>query len=932
MNKLFLVDALAIIYRAHYAFINNPRRTSQGMDTSAVFGFMNALWEIIKKEKPTHLGVAFDTSAPTFRHEQYEAYKANRQEQPEAITTAMPYIYRLVEALNIPILVKPGYEADDIIGTLAKKAEQEGFEVYMMTSDKDYCQLLSERIFMFRPATKFAPNEIWGVAEALEKFKIKRIEQVTDILGLQGDAVDNIPGIPGVGEKTAQKLIEEYESVENLIAHAEQLSGKLKENVLQYGQQAILCKQLATIDTQVPIAFEEEALRYVPFDREKLSVLFDELEFHTLKKRIIGEDAEKKAVRKAATKQEAQLGLFGAAEEEAEEQATPEVSTLRNIHNTLHQYHIIDSPEKRQILLQLLGQQEAFCFDTETTSLEALEAEIVGLALAYYPQEAYYIPFPAEREAALLLWEELKPLFANEKIAKIGQNLKYDLTILANYGVEVKGALFDTMLAHYLLQPDGRHNMDFLAEQYLHYSPLSIETLIGKKGKHQGSMRDVPLADIAEYAAEDADVTFQLQKQFAPMLHKEDKLKKIFEEVEMPLVEVLATMERNGVAIDEAALAESSKAFEADIAVLEEKIYTLAGTTFNIASPKQLGEVLFDKLKLVKDAKKTKTGQYATGEEVLSKLAGEHEIVRHILEIRELQKLKSTYIDALPALLSPIDRKIHTSYNQAVTATGRLSSTNPNLQNIPIKTAKGREIRRAFIPSSPGNVIVSADYSQIELRLMAAFSGDETMLEAFEKGHDIHATTAAKIYKVAVEEVQPDMRRMAKTANFSILYGSSAFNLSAQLGMSVSAAKELIDVYYKEFGAVKKYKEEMIQRARTQEYVETYLGRRRYLREINERNQVMRGHAERNAVNTPIQGTAADMIKIAMIRIHRWLKEEKLQSKMILQVHDELVFDAPQSEVEILKKHIPTLMKQALPLPVRMEVEVGVGQNWLEAH
>ena len=931
MKKLFLLDAMALIYRAHYAFINNPRRTSKGLDTSAIFGFTNSLLEILKKEKPTHIGVGFDTAEPTFRHKEYPAYKANRDEQPEAITTALPYIRRLLEGFKIPIIYKVGFEADDVIGTLAKKAAKEGFEVYMMTSDKDYCQLLDNHIFMFRPASKFAPNEVWDVQKALDKFKIKRVAQVTDILGLQGDAVDNIPGIPGIGEKTAQKLIAEYDTVEGLIKHVDELKGKQKENVKQYADQALLCKKLATIDTEVPVDFDEEALVHTPFDKEKLTALFDELEFNTIKKRLFGEKA--KPSKKTAKKKEAgQMNLFGKEEEVKEvKEAVASHEPVGTLANTVHHYHLIDTAEKRASLLDYLKQQTEICFDTETTGLNPIEAELVGLAIAYHPQEAFYVPFPKVYKDAKAILQEFKEVFEEEKITKIGQNLKYDQLVLLRYGTLLKGKCFDTMLASYLINPDGKHNMDALAEHYLHYQPQSIETLIGKKGKKQGNMRDVAVEKVVEYAGEDTDITLQLKSALSPLLEKQPTLLKLFEEVEMPLVEVLAVMERNGVKIDTEALGQFSKELEKEISVLEKAIYQLAGETFNIASPKQLGEVLFAKLKLVKEPKKTRTGQYATGEEILSKLAHEHEIVRKILEIRELQKLKSTYIDALPNLVDKDDR-IHTSFNQAITATGRLSSTNPNLQNIPIRTAKGREIRKTFIPTDDQHVILAADYSQIELRLMAAFSGDETMLEAFEKGLDIHATTAAKIFKVAVEKVTADMRRQAKTANFAILYGSSAFNLANQLSISVAEAKEFIDTYYTEFAAVKKFKDEMIQKAREKEYVETYLGRRRFLREINERSQVMRGHAERNAVNTPIQGTAADMIKVAMIRIHQWMQAQKLQSKMILQVHDELVFDAHKTEIDLLKAEIPPLMKNAIQLPVRMEVEVGVGQNWLEAH
>lgn len=940
MKKLFLLDAYALIYRAYYAFISNPRRTSSGLDTGAIFGFLNTLIEIIKKEKPTHLAVAFDTAEATFRHEAFEAYKAHREAQPEGITVAVPYIKKILEAMNIPILALPGYEADDVIGTIAKQVASEDFPVFMMTPDKDYCQLLEDKkIFIFRPATKFAPNEIWDTQKALEKFGIKRIEQVVDILGLQGDSSDNIPGLPGVGEKTAQKLLEEYDSVENLVANADKLKGKLADTVRQYGQQALLSKQLATIHLQVPIEYNIDDFELKDYNKTELTKILDELEFKTLKTKLIGLSEEEKQAQKAKKKQEnQQLDLFGnvvasqvAENEKNENEENNETKRFATLADTPHQYHIINTPETRSLLIDFLQKQISFCFDTETTHLDALQAQLVGIAFAYLPHEAYYVPFPENQTEAQQILEEFRGVFENENIEKIGQNLKYDISVLQNYGVSVKGRLFDTMLAHYLLDAESRHNMDYLAEKFLQYTPVSIETLIGKKGANQGNMRDVGLAEISQYAGEDADITLQLKEKLAPQL-KEKHFEKLFYDTETPLIHVLSTMERNGVNIDVEALRESSESLEKEIKVLEEEIYKKAGRAFNIASPKQLGEVLFDEMKIVKNPKKTKTGQYATGEEILSKLAEEHPIVADILEIRELQKLKSTYIDALPALTSPIDGKIHTSFNQAVTATGRLSSTNPNLQNIPIKTAKGREIRKAFIPSNEDFLILSADYSQIELRLMAAFSQDETLLEAFEKGQDIHAATAAKIYKVPLEAVTPDMRRNAKTANFAILYGSTGFNLASQLKISVSEASKLVETYYKEFSAIKQFKDAMIQKARQQEYVETILGRKRYLPTINENNSIVAGHAERNAVNTPIQGSAADMIKVAMIRIHDFLQQNRLHSKMILQVHDELVFEVHRSEIELMQKNVALLMKNAISLPVRIEVEVGIGKNWLEAH
>nr|ACL37073.1 DNA polymerase I [uncultured bacterium] len=944
MKKLFLLDSMALIYRAHFAFINNPRQTSKGLDTSAVLGFINVLLEILKKEKPTHIAAAFDLSAPTFRHIEYTAYKANRPTQPEGITAGIPYIKMLLKAMNIPILQLEGYEADDVIGTIAKKLSAPDLEIYMMTSDKDYCQLLEEnRIFMFRPASKFSPNEVWGVSKALEKFGIKRVEQVIDMLGLQGDAVDNIPGLPGVGEKTAQKLLEEYDNIENIIANVQNLKGKLKESVELHSDKALLSKKLATIDINVPLVFSLDDFLLQEPNKEDLSDLLDELEFKTIKTRILGASEEEKAAKKPTKKAPAtgQMDMFGNVSTPnttqnttlSDDTETTSTYHIDNINTKLHQYHLIDTPEKRQSLIQFLENQTEFCFDTETTSLVAIEAELVGLALSYYAGEAYYVPFPADKAQTQAILEEFRGVLESENIKKIGQNLKYDITVLKKYNIEIKGECFDTMLASYLLDPDNRHSMDAMAEKYLNYSPVKIDTLIGKKSTKnttQGNMRDVEVQKVVEYAGEDADITLQLKEYFAPKVAERPILEKLFKTVEMPLMHVLAHIEATGVRIDTQALAESSEILDKDIKILEQTIYTLSGEVFNIASPQQLGKVLFEKLNLMKNPPKTKTGQYATGEEVLTKLT-DNEIVQQILEIRELQKLKSTYVDALPALVSKIDGRLHTSYNQAVVATGRLSSTNPNLQNIPIKTAKGREIRKAFIPTDDDFVILSADYSQIELRLIAAFSQDETMMEAFNNGTDIHTATASKIYKIDIQEVTADMRRMAKTANFAILYGSSAFNLSAQLKISTSEAKKLIDSYYGEFSAVKKFKDEMIQKARQFEYAETFLGRRRYLAGING-GAMVSGQAERNAVNSPIQGTAADMIKLAMIDIHRFMMREKMQSKMILQVHDELVFDAHKSEIDFLKENVIKLMENALLLPVRIGVEAGVGKNWLEAH
>ena len=947
-KKLFLLDAFALIYRAHFAFIKTPRITSKGLNTSAVFGFINALLEVLNKEKPTHLGVAFDTPKPTFRHLQYVEYKAQREKQPEDITIAVPYVKRMLKAMNIPILEVDGFEADDVVGTLAKKAARAGFEVFMMTPDKDYGQLVEEHIYLYKPAMMGKGVEIHGIDEVLARWGIKEISQVVDMLGLQGDAVDNIPGIPGVGEKTAQKLIEEFGSIENLIANADKLTGKLKERVLENTDKAILSKELATIDINVPIAFDEAALLMGDPNREALSPLLDELEFRTLRRRLLGEvpESPQSVPTAAATKasQTGQLDLFGAAlpvannaqstttaADEDDEPAYFGEIEKRTVANVVHHYHCIDTPELRQSLVHYLGLQDSFCFDTETTSLDAIDAQLVGLAFSYRAGEAFYVPTPPDRAEAQQIVEDFRGVLENPQIEKIGQNLKYDLLVLQNYGVEVRGKLYDTMLAHYLIEPEKRHGMDILASSYLNYDPISIETLIGKKGVKQGNMRDVAIEKVTEYAAEDADITLQLKQKLNPSLIK-NQAEKLFHQVEMPLVRVLADIEREGVKIDVKALGDMSEVLTTDIAEVEKIIYDLAGERFNIGSPKQLGIVLFEKMNLVKKPKKTATGQYATGEDILSELESEHEIARKILDYRELQKLKSTYVDALPLLINPQSGRIHTSFNQAVTATGRLSSTNPNLQNIPIRTPRGREIRRAFVPASDDFVILSADYSQIELRIMAAFSQDSTMLEAFNNGLDIHAQTASKVFKVALPDVTSDMRRKAKMVNFGIIYGISAFGLGQRLSIPRGEANDIIQAYFTEFPAVKEFMDKCIAGARERHFVETILGRRRYLADINSQNQTNRGFAERNAINAPIQGSAADMIKVAMIDIHAFLKTEQLRSRMILQVHDELVFETHRDELDLVKERVRDLMCNAIPLAVKMETGIGVGNNWLEAH
>ena len=957
MKKLFLLDAMALIYRAHFAFQKTPRITSTGMNTSAVFGFANTLLEVISKEKPTHIGVAFDTPTPTFRHVQFEAYKAQRQAQPEDITIAIPYVKQLCEAMNIPMLIMPGYEADDVIGTIAKRAARghDDMEIFMMTPDKDYGQLVEERIFMYKPAYMGKGVEVLGVTEICERWGIDDVRKVIDILGLMGDASDNIPGIPGIGEKTAQKLIEEYGSVEGLIANVDKLKGKQQENVRNFAAQGILSKELATIHCEVPVTFDEEDLKISEVNKEKLSALLDELEFRTLRRRMLGEESpltpdggndypnNTQPSKPKVNSFSGQMDMFGSLAPEKQLDVFSSNSEKENkseIHNpkstidtTVHQYHLIDTPELRKSLIHFLSLQDAICFDTETTNIDAVEAELVGMSFAYRKGEGYYVPVPVNQSEAQAIVDEFKVIFENQKIEKIAQNIKYDLMVLTQFGVEMKGKTYDTMLAHYLIEPEKRHGMDILAEDFLNYTPVSIEEIIGKKGVKQGNMRDADLEKVKEYAAEDADITLQLRDKLHPILAQNPSAVQLFEEVEMPLTQVLCDIEMEGVKLDIEFLAAMSKVLEKDMLEVQTIIFGLAGQEFNISSPKQLGEILFDKLKLDPKAKKTKTGQYMTGEDILSKLELQnHEIARKILDFRELQKLKSTYVDALPLLISTKTGRVHTSFNQAVTATGRLSSTNPNLQNIPIRTPRGREIRKAFIPKNDDFLILSADYSQIELRIMAAFAKDESMIEAFNQGRDIHATTAAKVFNVSLDEVTSEMRRKAKTVNFGIIYGVSAFGLAAQIGVSRTEAKELIDNYWKEFPSIKKFMNDAVIIARDKGYVETILGRRRYLRDINSQNMVERGFAERNAVNAPIQGSAADMIKIAMIKVNDFIKQEKLQSRIILTVHDELVFDVHKSELELMKTKVNELMINAIPFPVKMETGMGVGLNWLEAH
>lgn len=935
-KKLFLLDAMALIYRAYYALIRNPRITSAGRNTNAQFGFTTTLLDLINKEKPTHIAVAFDTHAPTERHTTYTDYKANREDAPEDLLDALPDIKRIIEGFNIPVVELDGYEADDVIGTLAWQAADAGYTVYMVTPDKDYGQLVRDNIFIYKPPYMGNKEEIMGPKEVCEKWQIKDVHQVIDILGLMGDAVDNIPGIAGIGEKTAMKLLAQYHSLENVLDNADTIGGKMGEKIKAGRENALMSKELATIITDVPVTFHEENFCIKDCDKGKLTDIFMELEFKTLGKRILGDGFAGSASVEAKARV-VQTDLFGTVVTEVVTEATETVETGnilladKNIQNTPHEYEVIDTLEKRTALLQQLLQQSEVSFDTETTGTDANEAEIVGMSFSFKKGSAYYIPMPADNTAARAIIHEFTPLFQHPSIVLIGQNIKYDMLILKWYGMEITTTLFDTMLAHYLIEPEGRRSMDVLSAQYLQYEPVSIESLIGKKGKGQGSMRDVEIEKIKEYAAEDADITLQLKEKFAPML-PEKAVDKVFYDIENPLVKVLADMEYEGIALDTMALADYSKELEIEIKRAEESVYQQAGVRFKLASPKQLGEVLFEKLQLDPKAKKTRTGQYATGEDVLQKLSNKHKIVEDILIFRELSKLKSTYVDSLPLLLNKRTNRIHTSYNQAVAVTGRLSSNNPNLQNIPIRTDRGREIRKAFIPRNEEFVLLSADYSQIELRIIAAISEDKEMMAAFQQGIDIHAATAAKVYNVALEDVTSDMRRNSKSVNFGIIYGVSAFGLSENLGIPRSEAKMLIDNYFAQYPSIKKYMDDQIKFASENGYVQTLLGRKRWLKDINSSNAVVRGFAERNAINMPIQGTAADMIKLAMIAIHKAFKEQNLKSRMLLQVHDELVFDAHRSELEIIKPLILDLMRNALPLSVPVEAEMGTGNNWLEAH
>jgi DNA polymerase-1 len=927
-NRLYLLDAYALIYRAYFAFAKNPRITSTGMNTSAIFGFTNTLLEIIAKEKPTHIAVVFDTAEPTERHETFTDYKANRDEVPEDIIVAVPFIKKILEGFDIPVVELPGYEADDLIGTMAKIAEKQGYKVFMVTPDKDYAQLVSENIFVYRPARMGNEIEIWGVKEVCEKFEIENPLQVIDFLGMMGDAVDNIPGLPGVGEKTAKAFIKEFGSMENLLANTDKIKGKLREKIESAKDLGILSKKLATIIIDAPITFDWEQLKIGNYKHDILKETFDLLEFRTLARRFLGEESAQVASSKKSDK--LQTSLFDTQVTQTDLFESSQESNFKTIANTPHHYEIITEPKQLQLLISKIKQTGYFCFDTETTGIDARNTELVGVSLAIAKAVAYYIPFNFYQENNEEMLVLLGEILTDSKLLKIGQNLKFDIAVFKSKNIEVSLPYFDTMIAHYLIQPDMKHNMDALAEHYLQYSPVSIETLIGKKGKEQGNMAQVPLQEIKEYAAEDADITLQLYMFLKEEL-KEAQLEKLFFEIEMPLLPVLIAMEACGIKIDTEALAQFSIQLADEISIEESKIYEIAGSQFNIASPKQLGEILFDKLKIDDKVKKTKTGQYSTKEETLQKYTHAHPIIEHILNYRGLQKLKSTYVDALPQLVDS-EMKIHTSFNQAVAATGRLSSNNPNLQNIPIKTERGKEVRKAFIASNENFKLLSADYSQVELRIIAALSKEQNMIEAFKQKQDIHAATAAKIYGISLAEVTPDQRRNAKMVNFGIIYGISAFGLSQRLNIARREASEIIESYFATYPKIKTYMDSSITFARENGYVETILGRRRYLRDINSQNAVVRGFAERNAINAPIQGSAADIIKKAMIDIHTTFKKHQFKSKMLLQVHDELIFDAHLDEIETIKPIIIDKMMHAVTLEVPLDVEAGIGNNWLDAH
>ncbi len=920
-KKLFLLDAYALIFRAYYAFIKSPRINSKGLNTSAMFGFTNVLLDILKKEKPSHLAVVFDPHEETIRVAEFPEYKANREETPEDIKLAFPYIVRIIEAMNIPVYQVSKYEADDVIGTLAKKAEQAGFTTYMMTSDKDYGQLVSDNIFVYRPGRGGGEADILGVPEVCEKFGISNVSQVIDILGMMGDAVDNIPGIPGIGEKTATKLVQEFGSLEGLLANTDKLKGKQKENVENNTDIALLSKKLATIILDVPVDLEEERLLVKEFDKEKITSVFEELEFRALLKRVVGETP--------AADKGVQGELFFVEDTDAEnDQPKTSYKTLQDV---AHHYHLVQEDEDIHALVEQLKKAAIFCFDTETTELDPINASLVGVSFSMKPHEAFYVPLPTDAEQAKKLLHRFAPIFEDASKELIAQNYKYDYKMLLKYGIRVSNRIFDTMVAHYLINPDGKHGMDELSENYLQYSPISIETLIGKKGKSQGSMADLAPEAVSDYAAEDADITLQLKERFEPELQT-GKIRSVFDDVEIPLITVLADMEWEGVKVDEHFLRNYSQTLQADILAAEEEVCAMAGEKFNVDSPKQLGVILFEKMKITDQVKKTKTGQYSTDEATLSKFEHDNPIIARILDYRELRKLKSTYVDALPELINQHTGRVHTTYGQTVAATGRLASNNPNLQNIPIRTPRGKEIRKAFIPRNEEYTLLSADYSQVELRIIASLSNDENMCEAFLHGEDIHKATAAKVFGVPLSEVDKDMRSKAKAVNFGIIYGQGAFGLAQNLGIPRGEAKSIIEAYFQQFSSLKSYQHETIEFARKHGYIETILGRRRYLADINSANAVVRGFAERNAINAPIQGSAADIIKVAMVNLDREIKKRNMRSRMIMQVHDELVFDAHREEAEELKTLVAEKMSGAVQMRVPLVVDMNTGTNWLEAH
>ena len=947
-KRLFLLDAYALIFRGYYALIKNPRINSKGEDTSAIMGFMNSLFDVIKREKPDHLAVCFDKGGSKERTELFPEYKANRLETPDAIKLAVPYIQEILKAMHIPVVVLEGLEADDIIGTLAKQAEKEDYQVFMVTPDKDFGQLVSENIFMYRPARMGNGIEIWGIPEIQKRFGVERPEQVIDYLGMMGDASDNIPGLPGVGEKTAKKFLEEFGSMENLLANTDKLKGKMKEKVAENAALGMLSKQLATINIQCDVTFNAAAYELSSPDSEKVQAIFETLEFRRLTEQFLkiffspievegqtftttqaGEALKNRTPIEMPSAGSGQFGLFDLDASGAEGGTI--FTSRKDISSLSHHYQLVVPGLGMKLFLDKLSKQTQVCFDTETTSLNPLEAQLVGIAFSWEAHKGFYISIPENRTEALGILKELKPFFESETIEKIGQNLKFDIKVLHQYQMAVKGSCFDTMLAHYLINPDMRHNMEVLSETYLNYTPIPIEQLIGKKGKNQISMRAVSLEQQTQYVAEDADITFQLAQLFRPELEAAGN-ESLFQDIEVPLLKVLASMELQGIRLDVPFLKSLSKDLDSDILVLEKSIYEAAGETFNIASPKQLGDILFEKLKLIEKPKKTKTGQFSTAEEVLSYLAKDHPIIKDILEYRGLAKLKSTYVDALPLQVSEVTGRVHTDYMQTVAATGRLSSNNPNLQNIPIRTERGRQIRKAFIPRDSDHLLLAADYSQIELRIIAALSEEDNMLAAFRQGADIHAATASKVFGVPLDAVTREQRSHAKTVNFGIIYGVSAFGLSNQTDLSRSEAKALIDTYYESYPKLKAYMNHQVNFARENGYVETVMGRRRYLKDINANNAIVRGAAERNAVNAPIQGSAADIIKLAMIDIQKRLETQGFQTKMLLQVHDELVFDVYKPELEQIRELVTTAMESAYSLSVPLSVEIGTGENWLQAH